>query len=319
MHRPSNQKTVQYALKKAAVSTILLLVQFLIIHPRTLTAKPNIPFSRAVLRSLALGDVHAAGDQSTLSFRATKCLSRSAAANAINDIILPHDQYGNRISLGRQALGLKENAILLGNDPVLSETYGEFPMDGLDTLLDEAYDLLRERQTTNRFTVVDLGSGCGRLATYMALSRPCWNVHGIEISPIFHAEAKRGMDRAREENLFQRVESIQDGSQLSDTSTLCLHLGDAAEFTRELSAADLIFCYSTAFHGSGFSEQAGAMILGAPWNDLLSKSCSMHAICITTDKALDPAYGWKILNRINVPNREVWESTAYIQGRDAHS
>jgi hypothetical protein len=325
MRLPINQKLVLYAPRKA-LSNALILFAIVITQRRalTVTAKPKILFSRSALWiscGLALGNLHAS-DQSTLSFRATRCLSRSEAANAVNDIILPHNQYGNRISLGRQALGWKENTILMGNDPLLSETYGEFPMDGLDTLLDEVDDLLRERQTTssNRFTVVDLGSGCGRLAIYMALSRTSWNVHGIEISPIFNGEATLAMDRALEEHFFESVDSIQDGSVLSrDTSTLCLHLGDAAEFTNVLGDADLIFCYSTAFNGSGFSEQAGAMILGAPWNDLLSQSCPMHALCITTDKALDPGYCWLILKRINVPNREVWESTAYIQGRDCGS
>ena len=46
---------------------------------------------------------------------------------------------------------------------------------------------------------------------------------------------------------------------------------------------------------------------------------SMHtqthrtSIAITTDKALDPSYGWKIIDRIeNVPNPEVLDSTGFI-------
>ena len=34
---------------------------------------------------------------------------------------------------------------------------------------------------------------------------------------------------------------------------------------------------------------------------------------VTTDRALDPRHGWKLLDRHDVPSPVVFESTGYIQ------
>lgn len=251
----------------------------------------------------------------------TTILSRSEAKNVLNNYVLPESQYGSRIALGTKAQNLNdERGVLTSNDPVLFETYGEFPLESLDVLLDRAETFL---PTNDERTVVDLGSGCGRLALYMALSRrPLWNVHGIEISPTFHREATEAVDRGAEGGWLEVLRRSKESSGLlslpetptdGDSNLLSLHLGPAAEYARLLQKSDIIFCYSTAFESSGFSEQVSALLLGHGWNELLTKNCHENAICITTDKALNPAYGWSIVDRIDVSNPEVFESTGYIQ------
>ena len=192
----------------------------------------------------------------------------------------------------------------------------------MDILLDRAQDFLPNKSAANeqqqqQRAVVDLGSGCGRLALYMALSRPAWNVHGIEISPTFHQEAAQSVSRGVAGGWLELVREPNDLLSLPETeidsSLLSLHLGPAAEYANLLRQADVIFCYSTAFEACGFSQSSAALILGPEWNELLTTNCHEQAICITTDKALDPTTGWTILDRIDVPNREVVESTGYIQ------
>ena len=256
---------------------------------------------------------------------AKSCLSRTEAAQILDAHILPTAQKGARLRLG----GYQAGVAVAGNDPALFETYGEFPLSSLDILLDRAEELLATATTKttdnkSRKTVVDLGAGCGRLALYMALSRTSWDVHGIEIASVFHQEAVNAVERAVAQGCLLHcshpsgddapsVIDSDDDSQSTANSRLSLHLGAAGEFPKLLQSADLIFCYSTAFESSGFSEQATAMILGREWNELLTSTCQSSSLCITTEKALDPVFGWRILDRIDVPNPEVFESTGYIQ------
>ena len=76
--------------------------------------------------------------------------------------------------------------------------------------------------------------------------------------------------------------------------------------------ADVIFAYSTVWDNIGFVPEIGAMVLSHEWNQLLSSSCSPGTVAITTDRALDPNFGWKLVDRLDVDNREVFGSTAYI-------
>lgn len=74
-----------------------------------------------------------------------------------------------------------------------------------------------------------------------------------------------------------------------------------------------VFAYSTAWETNGFSEQLGAMIIGQEWSGLLALSCPNGCVVVTTDRALDPHYGWHLVERLDVDNREVMGSTGYVQ------
>jgi len=81
-----------------------------------------------------------------------------------------------------------------------------------------------------------------------------------------------------------------------------------------LKDADILFMYSTAFSSSHFDPGVGALILDDDeWSKPLSMLCHNGCVAITTDKALNPRYGWILVDRIDdVPNPEVYGTTGYI-------
>jgi hypothetical protein len=260
----------------------------------------------------------------SLSFVTTTAptiLSRLEAAIAVNEILLPQQEYGQRIALGRRAQGISSSAddndetsslLLQAKDERLYQTYGEFPLSSLDCLLDCASSLHSKLfdSKNDRLTVVDLGSGCGRLVYYLGLSRPNWIVHGIELSPLLHQEALVAQDRALSCGLL-RPFSLSSSTVSTPSGRISFHKGPADELGDILLAADIVFAYSTAWECQGFSPETGTMILSDEWNQLFRKYCS-QAIVITTDRSLN-AKEWTIIDRVEVPNPEVWNSMGYLQ------
>jgi hypothetical protein len=244
-------------------------------------------------------------------------LSRDQAVQVLDRDILPATDYGKRIQYGRDAQGIGEGQAISSLDPVLAKTYGEFPLESLDILMDAAITHLPQ---TNGKSVqfVDVGSGCGRLCFYSALTRggdasssKPWKVHGIEIYDLLHQEATRAKDAAFEKGWLQEAQGDDDTAV---ANSLSLHLGPAEDFSDSiLKHADLIFAYSTTWTNSGFSPTISAMILSDDWNRLFSDSCKPGCVVVTTDRALDPRYGWKVLDRLDVANPEVFESTGFVQ------
>jgi hypothetical protein len=245
-------------------------------------------------------------------------LSREQAVQVLDRDILPATEYGTRIKYGREAQGIVAGQAVSSDDPVLAKTYGEFPLESLDILIDAAITYLPQ---TNGKPVqfVDVGSGCGRLCLYTALTRgdtasssKTWKVHGIEIYDILHHEATRARDAGFEKGWLQEAQGDDDNTAVANS--LSLHLGPAEDFSNSiLKDADLIFAYSTTWANSGFSPDISAMILSDEWNRLFADSCKPRCVVITTDRALDPKFGWKLLERLDVANPEVMESTGFIQ------
>lgn len=172
------------------------------------------------------------------------------------------------------------------------------------------------------FRFLDLGSGCARLCFYVALSRgPHWQVHGIEAMDSLHNEALRAEQVGCQNGWFVHhhqddpAATTTNSASTSASTSLHLHHGMADTFTSVLAQCNLIFMYSTALQSGPFLPQIGGMILSREWNELLSQHCQPGCIVVTTDRALDPEFGWELLDRIDVPNPELWESTAFIQRR----
>ena len=72
---------------------------------------------------------------------------------------------------------------MMSDDPRLARTYAEFPLESLDLLLDRACTYLSQ-DTVNiddPLTMVDIGSGLGRIVFYSALTRDSkkanWEIH----------------------------------------------------------------------------------------------------------------------------------------------
>jgi len=217
-------------------------------------------------------------------------LSKECARRAIGDFIFPTADRDERYNLGRKAQGLDQSEALTNNDERLFLTYAEFPLQSLDEALDTVVG--------SGARVVDLGSGCGRLAIYMALTRDYKRVYGLEISKLLHDEANKATERAE-----------GDYKQLLD-GRLSFQLGAALDCKHVLKEADLVFCYSTAFEGAEFSTKTSSLLLSRSWRDLLWETCKPGCTIITTDKSLDKRF--HLVKSFSVPNPEVLESTVYV-------
>lgn len=258
-------------------------------------------------------------DDSTFACFIPQKLSREDGQRTIDETIMPSREYDNRMIYGRDAQDLEASTIITANDPRMFFTYGEFPMSSLDELVDLA--LTHAPATTKgkkQISMIDLGSGCGRLVLYSALTRGLedsvsWTIHGVEISDVLHDESLRASLTGLDSGCFQLVDSPSTTTDESEGNQFVLHRGPADEFNSLFEQAEIVFAYSTVFETAGFSEELGAIVLSRQWNEMLSESCSRGTVVITTDRCLDPAYGWKLVDRLDVDNREVMGSIGYIQ------
>ena len=255
------------------------------------------------------------------SWSVNQQLDRQEARSVLDEEdFLPPQKYSDRIGLGRAAQGIDNNlGPLKPDDPRLAMTYAEFPLESYDILLDAGcrhLEMTKKRQSQET-KMVDIGSGLGRLVMYTSLSRgrttnesDIWKVYGIEINPQLHDVGLQLVQKGVHRDLWSN-QPIND--MMNNRNSFSLHVGAAEEFKDSiLSDADIIFAYSTAFSAKTFSPEVGALILDSEWSDLLSKACKPGCIAITTDRALDPLCGWKLLERIDVENQEVYGSTGYI-------
>jgi hypothetical protein len=228
--------------------------------------------------------------------------------------LLPSQQYSVRIGLGRQAQGIGGDSVstmqpMSPDDPRLAMTYAEFPLQSFDALLDVALTHLPD--SIAGMQMVDLGSGMGRIVLYAALTRGVeeqspWHVHGVEISSTLHQHAVVLAQEGAKRGVFVRSSHNQQNS-------FSFHEGRVQDYQDSiLGNADVVFAYSTAFNAKNFDPEVGAMILDAEWSETLGNACRPGCVAITTDRVLDPRCGWRLLDRIDVENPEVFGSTGYI-------
>jgi SAM-dependent methyltransferase len=246
------------------------------------------------------------------SFSCSKPLSRADAASLIDTTLLPLSAFGTRLSVsGFQ--GTSEGAFS-GRDESLELGYGEFPYASFDTLVDAALNYV-ENTNNNKITLLDLGSGAGRLCLYSVLTRPSWQIAGVEIVKSLHDLSLEASHAAVERKLLNSGSNLNSDNP-SSTSFLEFFFGDAQQYSDILRQADIVFCYSTAWRHSGFSTRTNSLVLSKEWNEIL-RHCKVGAIVITTDRTCDPAYGWTHLHSMEVENREVMGSVGYVQRLDS--
>ena len=207
-----------------------------------------------------------------------------------------------------------------------------------------------KKQINESMNMIDLGSGCGKLIMYASLiwndNNPkdfitdqsfsyetfqisdddqknnnilSWNVHGIEISEELHKYAVQMLQRGEKNNIFEK--STNDHLE-KDTSKakIYLHNGPAATYPELFQNANIIFSYSSVLKcledesgNSVFLPDIGGLILAPEWSQMLSKYCQKGCIVVTTDRALNPMDGWRLLERLDVENPDLFGSTAFIQ------
>lgn len=284
-----------------------------------------------------------------------RCYERAIARDMVNQILCPPAEERERDIAGTEAYDDDNNdcrvstRLMTNDDPRGEYTYGEFPFSSFDQLIDRGLDFVAapndgDRRRRRKHTMVDLGSGCGRLVLYAALTRggsstddaetTQWDVHGIEIGMKLHSLAVRSLQRGIDHGMFSRDNSDvtrynggriigfhngnvlhQDsiGSPSSSTSSSPTFSSSSINSIRlQLSQTNLLFAYSTVWETSRFDPELGAMILSSKWSNKLASACSDGCVAITTDRALDPNDGWKLVDRLEVENPCVWGSVGYI-------
>ena len=252
---------------------------------------------------------------------AANSLKPGESIHIIENVLYPESEYKRRMAIGKDAQFGEESSVTTvfeANDPRLSLTYHEFPLQSLDSLLTLAIETFETKNGREPTVLVDLGSGCGRLVLYPALASAesdcdvSWQeVHGIEISSLMHNDAVNVVRNGAEQNIFSPPSD--DDSNLIQ---IYLHQAPASEMKDILSQADIIFCYSTVFDSKGFNVDIGAMILAKEWSQLLADSCKSGAVVITTDRALNPDNEWSLKHILEVENPSLLGSTGYISIRE---
>ena len=288
-----------------------------------------------------------------------RCYERTIARDMVNQILCPSTEERERDIAGTEAYHDEDdcmvNARLMTNDDPRGEyTYGEFPFSSFDQLIDRGLDFVAvhydgDRRSRRKYTMVDLGSGCGRLVFYAALTRGGsssdnaessshleWDVHGIEIGMKLHLLAVRSLQRGIDHGMFSRdgidvpihnvssriiafhngnalsQESIRSPSSSTSSSISFSSSSSINSISSQLSQTNLLFAYSTVWETSRFDPVLGALILSSKWSNTLASACSNGCVAITTDRVLDPNDGWKLVDRIEVENPSVWGSVGYI-------
>ena len=247
-----------------------------------------------------------------------------APSDIIDTILYPQSEFKKRMDVGKNDQfsdnssegSLASSAGAMGaDDPRLSLTYHEFPLESMNELLKLAVQEYEAKNGEKPKVLVDLGSGCGRLVLFAALAGDdekyfSWQeVNGIEIGDQLHKYAldivQRGIDDG----------CLLDPSSKSDDlayTKICFHRGAASDLKHILSQSDVIFCYSTVFNTEGFDVEMGTMVLAREWSMLLADACRPGTVAITTDRALNPTHGWKLQHSLNVENPSLIGSTGYI-------
>ena len=244
-----------------------------------------------------------------LSILFSRTYPREEARRIVNEVLFPQSTYDDRYS--RPEIGFGE--VFSAQDPKLELSYGEFPLDSLDQVLDMALkqkDFTEAAGSNTRIRFLDVGSGCGRLCFYLALSRP-WDVVGIEVSPYHHSRAVEISTNA----LARGYLVTQQHKDARHSGSLHLLSGSAFDNIEILRAADVSFCYSTAFLSDGFSTELEGPILSDRWSKLFTDGCSLRSVLLTTDRAVAASTKWKLIGSVTVPNPEVNESECFIQMR----
>jgi hypothetical protein len=287
-------------------------------------------------------------------------LDRPTAQQITDTILCPPEEERDRNNAGMQAFDTAPDQyrgnVIENNDPRTQFTYGEFPFDSFDLLVDRALELMGQTEKKNhqksRNVMVDLGSGCGRLVLYAALTRcneatqqreessvdqhTIWDFHGIEIASKLHHLAVSSLQKGVDNELYGPASSNEIAE--SSNSKIAFHNGNAllvedpyfplqssdgsddnAEVSKEIqsiiSQSTLVFAYSTVWETDPvkpFDPDLQAMILSPKWSQTLAGLCPSGCVAVTTDRALNPRDGWRLLDSMEVDNPSVWGSVGYI-------
>ena len=268
---------------------------------------------------------------STIKAIINKSYSRQEAQDMI-DVLCPQNEERDRTIAGMEAYSVGQDRAITNDDPRTEYAFDQFPLNSFDILVDRALDFVQDNDNGDEEcrTMVDLGSGCGRLCFYADLTRGIcenktrrWNVHGVEIGSKLHSLAVNSLERGMNNGWFEE----HDSNTESSSSLITFLNGNALlqvdpyfktdaqtnnNIQSLLSSANILFCYSTVWETEDFNPEIQAMILTEKWSKSLANACRNGCVAVTTDRALNPIHGWKLVDRKEVDNPSVWGSTGYI-------
>lgn len=259
----------------------------------------------------------------------TDAQDRSSAKSIVEGVLCPPSEERDRNRAGMEAWGVDPSQPIQNDDPRSEFTYGEFPSDSFDTLVDRAMEVAaglsgggRGESATNQ-KIIDVGSGCGRLVLHAALSRgggggdgSTCDVHGVEIGESLHGLAVSSMERGVEQGWFVPATSsgVDEVDQSRSSSRVAFHKGDINNIAPDLFAdASVLFAYSSVWDCEvAFNVELEAMVLAAKWSKMFADAAPNGCVAITTDRILNPEYGWRLVDRLDVENPIMFGSTGYI-------
>ena len=240
--------------------------------------------------------------------------NRDEVRQFLDTVVYPTSDYGRRSQLNQQdvlqpkSMSQSSSLSWSANDPQLSYTYGEFPWSSLDAILDaleEQEPIIQQPQQRRRLHFCDVGSGCGRLCLYLAMTRPHWHVWGMEASQALHDEAIQAIYRAQraapwirilpnqdqdtdETKQINKQQQQHDDQQSSPCSRLTLQCGTLQQVAAEwLPQCDFVFCYATALASPGFCPSVAGMALPTDWTELYTRFITKPgALVLTIDRVL---------------------------------
>ncbi len=326
--------------------TSVIIIMKLSSHTSFTTAA-SPPLSMETITSILLQNlVMTPTHQKSSSYKRIQSFTQNEAISIIDNILFPINQYKQRLRIARDAQfkelsgseggGAGLNKVLSASDPILSFTYDEFPPLSMDQLLDIAIDeYIHLHNGLQPNVLVDLGSGCGRLVLHAALCkergtnnsdyRDCQDknvvdpdflfkhVHGIEISEELYNIGIYSLEIGTKEGYFvQSNDNDMNNYNDNNNPSVQLHLGAADKMANILNQADIIFSYSTVFPTKGFDEELGAMILADEWSKMLADKCKRGCVVVTTDRALNPSYGWQLKQSLSVENPKLFGTIGYV-------
>ena len=259
--------------------------------------------------------LHASRTSPSITASPTKVCSFQEARKIIETDLYPKSELGTRVRLGRDAMGVKPGEALTNHDKRNHYTYGEFPLESFDRLVDCALAHYKEMNPDGMnagiesLKLVDIGSGCGRIALHCALSRAGFDVHGVEISDLMHGYASSIIKRGVKIGDFR---TTADALSDSSASQVELHCGAAQGLPNVFQDADIIFAYCSVWPDAGFAIEERAMLMGNEMSTFLSQACKKGCVAITTDRLLNKEFGWKYVDQLDVENPETFGSLGYI-------
>ena len=303
-------------------------------------------------------------------------IDRSTAQTIVDQTLCPKNEERDRNTAAMEAYqgtttsgsSTGTGTAISNDDPRSEYTYGEFPYESFDLLVDRALDFVNTAADTNndhddadgnnqsqsqsKQTLLDLGSGSGRLVFYAALTRGGnqgeFDVHGVEISTQFMKLASNSLQRGVDNGWFvpsdssfeSKEDDNDDDGQTTTATTIALHNGNAllvddpyynlptavgedettttsthSTIQSLLSKTNILFAYSTVWETNSiqpFNPELGCLILSPKWSSTLAEVCSNGCVAITTDRALNPQDGWRLVDRMDVENPSVWGSVGYV-------